>query len=73
MLVHNAHIYSIFEAYRNVQLTKLGHIDNNDIRLLKYLLKITKSVIYIAINQKGIKYEGEKAEYFFMLLVRKNW
>lgn len=58
-----------------MQLTKLGHIDDNDIRLLKYLPKITKIVICILqlIKRTLNKMERKQSMVVMLLLmVRKN-
>lgn len=58
-----------------MQLTKLGHIDDNDIRLLKYLPKITKIVICILqLIKRTLNKMARKQNIVVMLLlmVRKN-
>lgn len=58
-----------------MQLTKLGHIDDNDIRLLKYLPKITKIGICILqlIKRTLNKMERKQSMVVMLLLmVRKN-
>lgn len=58
-----------------MQLTKLGHIDDNDIRLLKYLPKIIKIVIWILqLSERTLNKMERKQSMFTMLLmmVRKN-